>query len=69
MRKSAAQIIFQMQLFRFSQICTVHNFVCASFRRVHNLFLLRENFSAHIKKIITISRKNLRSLKKITTLI
>ena len=40
-------------------------FVCASFRRVHNLFLLCENFSAHIKKIITISRKNLRSLKKL----
>ena len=38
MRKSAAQIIFRMQVLHFSQICTVHNFVCASFRRLHNLF-------------------------------
>ena len=42
MRKSAAQIFFQMQLLHFSQICTVHNFVCASFRQMYNfLFVVK----------------------------
>ena len=52
MRKSAAQIIFQMQK---SQICTVHKNTNANFCRVHNFvcavifFSLCENFCDEFK--------------------
>ena len=66
LRKSAAQIFFQMQK---SQICTVHNFPNAElfFSRVQ-LFLqvTSEKFTNHIKIIYTI--KKFLSYKKYNSL-
>ena len=59
---------FPNATFAISQICTVHNFVCASFRQMHKLFLLCEIFYAHKhilkKEFINLVKKNNIRVKK-----
>ena len=44
-----------------SQICTVHNFVCASFSSVHKLFFCYKIFSVYVKKLLFSIKKNIRN--------